>query len=322
MKISRNPIPYGQHKLFDTEVGSLGICVHSNRALSIDVKDPKVEILAAVAMEDDNYLREIEHIEQQSDLEHVEKSSDLRQLRSCWDELSVVTLERGKLIIRGDKEILIPKESRKELIDQLQLTHLSYQGMRNLARNKFFWPGMSSSLEKKYPGCKAGKTNSIYHHDKAHQVIPEGLNLLAPGVQISIDFCLYNNQNILMVKDRVAGLIWGKLTNNQTSDEVFRAVMEWAYHVGIPHECRSDGTGSFRSRFTNMFKEVGIKHVHTSPFNSKSNGGCERGIRSLKDCLKRNKVKKVTHPQDEYGSAAFYWKISQKLSSKLPHQIC
>ena len=67
-----------------------------------------------------------------------------------------------------------------------------------------------------------------------------------------------------------------------------------------------------------MLKEDGIKHVHTSPFNSKSNGGCERGIRSLKDCLKRDKIKKVTqqvldeltydiniHPQDEsVGSAA------------------
>ena len=68
---SRNTISYGQHKLFDTEFGSLAICVHSNRVLSIDVKDPKVEILAAVAMEDENYLRDIEHIEQQSDLEHV-----------------------------------------------------------------------------------------------------------------------------------------------------------------------------------------------------------------------------------------------------------
>ena len=76
--------------------------------------------------------------------------------------------------------------------------------------------------------------------------------------------------------------------------------------------------GSFRSRFTTMLKEVSIKHVHIFPYNSKYNGGCERGIRSLKDCLKRDKIKKVTqqvldeltyniysHPQDEsVGSAA------------------
>ena len=94
--------------------------------------------------------------------------------------------------------------------------------------------------------------------------------------------------------------------------------MEWVYDAGILHECRSDGGGSFRSRLTTMLKEVGIKHVHTSHYNSKSNGGCERGIRSLKDCLKRDKIKKIpqqvlneltynitTHPQDEsVGSAA------------------
>ena len=170
----------------------------------------------------------------------------------------MVTLDNGKLIIRGGKEILIPKESWKELTDQLHQTHL-----RNLARDRFFWPGMTSGLEKKYLGCEACKTDSISHHDKAHQVIPCGLPLLA----------VFNNQN---------------------------------------------GGGSFRSRFTTMLKEDGIKHVHTSPFNSKSNGGCERGIRSLKDCLKRDKIKKVTqqvldeltydiniHPQDEsVGSAA------------------
>ena len=34
-------ISYGQHKLFDSEVGSLGICVRSNRVVSTDIKDPK-----------------------------------------------------------------------------------------------------------------------------------------------------------------------------------------------------------------------------------------------------------------------------------------
>ena len=77
-----------------------------------------------------------------------------------------------------------------------------------------------------YLGCKAFKTESISHHDKAHQVIPEGINLLAPGEQISIDFCVFNDQNIFMVKDRVSGLICGKLTKNQTSDEAFGGVME------------------------------------------------------------------------------------------------
>ena len=55
-------------------------------------------------MEDQGYLRDIEHIEQQSNLDHLEKDSELRQLRSCWEDLSVVSLDNGKLILRGGKE--------------------------------------------------------------------------------------------------------------------------------------------------------------------------------------------------------------------------
>ena len=183
------------------------------------------------------------------------------------------------------REILIPKAGREELVDELHSTHLSYQGMRSLARNKFFWPGLTSALERKYINCKECKENSISNHDKAFQVIPEGLTMLSPGEQISVDFGTYHKQDMLMVKDRVSGLIWAKATKNQTAQAGFDAIMEWAYRMGIPHEVRSDGAGSFRTSFTELLKSVGIKHVHTSPYNSKSNGGSERCVRSIKDVL-------------------------------------
>ena len=62
----------------------------------------------------------------------------------------------------------------------------------------------------------------------------------------------------------------------------------------MPHEVCSDGAGTFRTSFTDLLKGVGIKHVHTNPYNSKSNGGVERSVRSIKDVLKRDNVKKVT----------------------------
>ena len=64
--------------------------------------------------------------------------------------------------------------------------------------------------------------------------------------------------------------------------------------MGIPHEVRSDGAGSFRTSFTELLRSVGIKHVHTSPYNSKSNGGSERCVCSIKDVLRRDNIKKVT----------------------------
>ena len=130
--------------------------------------------------------------------------------------------------------------------------------MRSLAKKKFFWPGMSSSLEEKYLGCEPCKVDSISHHKKAHQAIPENLQLLAPGEQISIDFAVFNNKPMLVVKNHVSGLLWAKVTKDQTTEEAFKGVMELAYRAGIPHKCRSDGAGSFLSRFSDNLKEVGI----------------------------------------------------------------
>ena len=149
---------------------------------------------------------------------------------------------------------------------------------------------MISALEKKYRRCEQCKIDSISHHEKSHQLVPENLLFLAPGEQISINFGLYNNKSMLVIKDRVSGLIWAKVTKNQTTDEAFKAVMEWSYRMGLPHECPSDGGGSFRKRFTQLCKEVGINHILTSAYNSKTNGGCERGIHLIKDCLKRDEV--------------------------------
>ena len=99
---------------------------------------------------------------------------------------------------------------------------------------------MSSALEKKYYSCQDCKINSVSNHDKTIQVVPEGLNMLAPSEQVSVDFCSYLKQDIMMLKDRVSGIIWARATHNQTAQEAFNAIMEWSFRMGMPHEVRSD----------------------------------------------------------------------------------
>ena len=59
---SRYPISIGQHKEFEAEAGTLGICHRSNRVSpmeSCDVKDLKVELLAAMALQDEDYRKDV-----------------------------------------------------------------------------------------------------------------------------------------------------------------------------------------------------------------------------------------------------------------------
>ena len=76
------------------------------------------------------------------------------------------------------------------------------------------------------------------------------MQMLAVGEQISVDFAVYNNRSFMVLKDRVSGLIWARPTKDQTTQEAFKVVMEWSYRMGLPHECHSDGGGSFRNKFT------------------------------------------------------------------------
>ena len=67
------------------------------------------------------------------------------------------------------------------------------------------------------------------------------------------------------------------------------------HSAGLPLSARSDSGGSFRSRFS----EIGIEHTLTSPYNSPSNGGCERSVKHVLQIDGRRKMKNdfVDHQQ-------------------------
>ena len=47
------------------------------------------------------------------------------------------------------------------------------------------------------------------------------MQMLAPGVKISVDFATFNNSNFMVVKDRVSGMVGARATKDQTTNEAF-----------------------------------------------------------------------------------------------------
>ena len=148
---SRHPISYGQHKLFDTEVMSLGVCVRSN---TLHTWRMWTMLRARLSwrmwrkpqnwgsFEQTGKIWLLSHFTEQNwSAEVTERSSSPRLAGSSW---WTNCMQRICLI----------------------------RGCTNLDRNKFFWSGMALSLEKKYLSCEECKTNSISHHKKTLQVVP------------------------------------------------------------------------------------------------------------------------------------------------------
>ena len=67
------------------------------------------------------------------------------------DRMSFVTLDAGTpLIMKDEIEILIPLSQRKQIVDTLHCSHSAADSMIIQCKRKIFWPGMKTSLQKKY----------------------------------------------------------------------------------------------------------------------------------------------------------------------------
>ena len=66
------------------------------------------------------------------------------------------------------------------------------------------------------------------------------------------------------------------------------------FNYGFASVVRSDGGPSFRDAFAQELDKLGMKHVLSSSFNPKSNGGAERVVRSLREVLEKRGVRKTT----------------------------
>merc|ERR1712215_156388 len=112
--------------------------------------------------------------------------------------------------LKNSSEVVVPKDDRKEIIDELHSTHMSAEGMKKLARGRLTWKGMSKEIKRKYDECEACLENSrskpnVPNHRS--EVIPSNLELTAPGEKLSADFGEYGRNKLMIVKDRFSGLL-------------------------------------------------------------------------------------------------------------------
>ena len=123
--------------------------------------DPRIGKLAEIGDRDPQYKMLIHHVENQTERKHLEDNSELKQVGVVVKELGIFTCESGlKLVVRNGQELYIPQMARKEMILELHSTHMSTEGMKKLARKKFWWPQIGRDLETIYEACNVCKVNS------------------------------------------------------------------------------------------------------------------------------------------------------------------
>ena len=109
--------------------------------------------------------------------------------------------------MKNGGNILILKEARACILKELHSTHLSAEIMKNIIRGRFFWGKINKDVERIYHECEGCQREAASKVKKKCEVIPPDLTQVAPAESISIDFAVYNNQDIMVIKDWSTGYI-------------------------------------------------------------------------------------------------------------------
>ena len=151
------------------------------------------------------------------------------------------------MIVRDEIEIFIPTKFRKELLEELHLTHLSTEPMKRLAHGKFWWPKINKEIEEIYTHCKPCRSEAIAKLQKPCEICPLFLDSLAPGQVIHLDYLEYDSKHIFILKDQYSS--WSKyyLTSDMTSQSAIRCLKDYFNIFGLPTKIVSDGGPCFGS---------------------------------------------------------------------------
>ena len=78
---------------------------------------------------------------------------------------------------------------------------------------------------------------------------------------------------------------FGQLLRSLSSDAVIKVLTSWFNLFGWPSSIRSDGGPQFCGEFSRFCSSHGITHEISAPYNPKSNGLAEAGVKLVKNIL-------------------------------------
>ena len=190
--------------------------------------------------------------------------------------------ERRNLLYFGDR-VVIPKQLRKEVLDNLHIGHQGVTSMILRAQSSLFWPGIQADIQRKRDSCiscmESAPSNSAL--PPRPPVRPE-----YPFQSICIDYCFHAGHKYGVMVDRFSNwpCVW-----KASKKSVVEWLTSFCARFGIPEEISSDGGPEFTSgAMQELMKDFGINHRKSSAYHPHSNLRAELGVKDVKRMLREN----------------------------------
>lgn len=219
-----------------------------------------------------------------NNLESAEKPSQVSL--GLWSNRRRFRLVKGVLVMTetsGELRIVCPEKMKLAVLERShdKFGHMGVDTTMKLVRDSFFWVSLRSDVEKyveKCGICRELKPKFFKHEDGTL------ITSTKPMERLSIDFVgpkmtrSGSPKWILTVVDEFSRYVEAFVLKSTTSSEVIKKLQDEIFsRYGIPSSVHSDrGPQLMSDEFSSYFKSIGVKLSHSSKYNPRGNGQCER----------------------------------------------
>ena len=106
-----------------------------------------------------------------------------------------------------------------------------------------------------------------------------------PMQHVGLNLFSFANKDYLICVDHWSGYPMYHLLMSLTSTSIIKTLSTWFNLFGWPSSIRSDGGPQFCGEFSCFCVSHDIKHEVSAPYNPKSNGLAEAGVKSVKNII-------------------------------------
>ena len=202
-------------------------------------------------------------------------------LKGSLDILSI----SDNLVLLDSRRIVLPLPAVKPV---LKLLHSSMTKTTNLARGLYFWSGMTNDIKQMISLCP--DCVRVLPSQPANPMVTPSpsTHFGYPMQHVGLDLFTYANKDYLICVDHWSGYPFYQQLCSLSSYAVIKVLTSWFNLFGWPSSTRSDGGPQLGGEFSRFCESHSITHEMSAPYNQKSNGLAEAGVKSVKNILRKS----------------------------------
>jgi transposase InsO family protein len=182
------------------------------------------------------------------------------------------------------KQLVVPVEYRSRVMQSIHddMDHPGRDQTLELAKSRFYWPGMLADLENKIRSCR----RCICRKGVTRKAPLHPILTTRPLELVCVEYLLVEPsagyEHLLVITDHFTKFSRVVPTRNESVKTTAKALYEFMNLYGYPEKLHSDQGRNFESRIIQeLCTMCGVVKSRTTPYHAQGNGACERMNQTL-----------------------------------------